>query len=131
MAHYLDHHKMYYKTSALLDETKVPVERLEMSWRDMSNKIDCGIFLMRHMETYFGNGLVGWDCGLRKENQQQLDDLRKKYCHEMLITPWNLCRSEVEDHIKNYVIPVPLPSLSPAAAKGKGRRGRGRGRGKK
>lgn len=36
-------------------------ERLEMPWRTKSNNVDCGIFAMRHMETYCGNKLRGWN----------------------------------------------------------------------
>lgn len=34
-----------------------------MGWQTEMNGVDCGIFVMRHMETYIGN-LCGWKVGL-------------------------------------------------------------------
>ena len=45
----------------------VPIVRLEMKWRTLHNKLDCGVFAMRHMETYKGNGLRTWDAKLLHE----------------------------------------------------------------
>nr|GMD76216.1 uncharacterized protein LOC109168900 [Ipomoea batatas] len=39
---------------------------MQMPWRDVNNKIDCGVYLMRHMETYTGQAVLTWDCGLVK-----------------------------------------------------------------
>ena len=39
--------------------------RMRMQWRTTDNVTDCGIFCMRHMETYFGQG-DKWDCGFKK-----------------------------------------------------------------
>nr|GMD98918.1 uncharacterized protein LOC109162486 [Ipomoea batatas] len=63
--------------------------RLRMSWRDNSNKVDCGVFTMRHMETYMGKGTKGWDCGLEKENKEQLNNTRVKYLAEIVNSPIN------------------------------------------
>ncbi|MFS7935446.1 hypothetical protein Hanom_Chr05g00403541 [Helianthus anomalus] len=41
----------------------VPV-RLEMPWRTNHNKIDCGVFVMRHMETYKVANGKSWECRL-------------------------------------------------------------------
>lgn len=38
----------------------VPFVRLEMPWRTKGNQVDCGIFLMRHMEKYKANGSRAW-----------------------------------------------------------------------
>jgi len=39
--------------------------RMRMQWRTTDNVTDCGMFCMRHMETYFGQG-DKWDCGFKK-----------------------------------------------------------------
>ena len=39
--------------------------RMRMQWRTTDNVTDCGIFCIRHMETYFGQGHK-WDCGFKK-----------------------------------------------------------------
>ncbi|MFS7943085.1 hypothetical protein Hanom_Chr06g00496181 [Helianthus anomalus] len=46
---------------------KVEPIRLEMPWRTKNNVIDCGVFLMRHMETYKGVAGKGWECGFSNE----------------------------------------------------------------
>ncbi|GJT83702.1 ulp1 protease family, C-terminal catalytic domain-containing protein [Tanacetum coccineum] len=45
---------------------KAVCERIEMSWRTENNIIDCGIFMMRHMETYMGYA-KNWKCGFKNE----------------------------------------------------------------
>nr|GLL42144.1 uncharacterized protein LOC109155623 isoform X3 [Ipomoea trifida] len=68
--------------------------RLRMSWRDNNNKVDCGVFAMRHMETYMGKGTKGWDCGLEKENKEQLNNTRVKYLAEIVNSPINEFRED-------------------------------------
>nr|GLL41967.1 uncharacterized protein LOC109175178 [Ipomoea trifida] len=68
--------------------------RLRMSWRDNSNKVDCGVFTMRHMETYMGKGTKGWDSGLEKENKEQLNNARVKYLAEIVNSPVNEFRAD-------------------------------------
>ncbi|MFS8034654.1 hypothetical protein Hanom_Chr17g01583671 [Helianthus anomalus] len=41
--------------------------RLEMPWQTKHNVIDCGTFLMRHMETYKGVTGNAWKCGFSNE----------------------------------------------------------------
>nr|GMC73617.1 zinc finger BED domain-containing protein DAYSLEEPER-like [Ipomoea batatas] len=43
-------------------------KRMQMKWRDNRNKIDCGAYLMRHMESYSGVGVNSWVCGLAKSD---------------------------------------------------------------
>ncbi|CAM8965464.1 unnamed protein product [Rhodiola kirilowii] len=42
-----------------------------MKWRTKDNDNDCGIFTMRHMETYMGGGEKKWTCGLSIEGVKQ------------------------------------------------------------
>ncbi|GKE16762.1 ulp1 protease family, C-terminal catalytic domain-containing protein, partial [Tanacetum coccineum] len=60
---------------------KAVCERIEMSWKTEYNVIDCGIFMMRHMETFMGYA-KNWKCGFKNEgweHKTQIYDLRKKY----------------------------------------------------
>nr|GMC46990.1 uncharacterized protein LOC109175178 [Ipomoea batatas] len=68
--------------------------RLGMSWRDNNNKVECGVFTMRHMETYMGKGTKGWECGLEKENKEQLNNTRVKYLAEIVNSPINEFRED-------------------------------------
>nr|GMC56670.1 zinc finger BED domain-containing protein RICESLEEPER 2-like [Ipomoea batatas] len=53
--------------------------RIKMAWRDNKNKEDCGVYVMRHMDTFMGSLAKDCDCGLVKGNRSQLDRLRVKY----------------------------------------------------
>nr|GMD28458.1 zinc finger BED domain-containing protein RICESLEEPER 2-like [Ipomoea batatas] len=50
----------------------------------MSMRIDCGVYIMRHMESYAGQGVTEWDCGLVKGDQAALDRFRLKYIREIM-----------------------------------------------
>ncbi|MFS7912024.1 hypothetical protein Hanom_Chr02g00124981 [Helianthus anomalus] len=79
-----------------------------MDWRTESNVIDCGIFAMRHMETYMGQ-LAGWECGLAKENasndlqQKQLNELRIKYIAKTLLHSQNEDRRKLVKFLNKFL----------------------------
>lgn len=50
-----------------LAKLKEPVP-LQMHWQTRVNSDDCGIFLMRHMETYMGTHVYEWITGLHTES---------------------------------------------------------------
>nr|GMC69226.1 uncharacterized protein LOC109150823 [Ipomoea batatas] len=54
------------QTSLAEKVTKLPLELVKMNWRTADNKIDCGLYCMRHMETYMGN--PQWKCGFTPKN---------------------------------------------------------------
>nr|GMC82520.1 uncharacterized protein LOC109168900 [Ipomoea batatas] len=66
---------------------------MQMPWRDVNNKIDCGVYLMRHMETYTSQVVSAWDCGLVKGEYSMLQKLRIKYMNELVLSDYNLHRS--------------------------------------
>jgi hypothetical protein len=93
--------KMFSKAEAFKDSKKVPVERLEMHWRNSENVTDCGIYAMRHMETYMGNGLHDWNPELkREESKKQMLILRMRYWCALLTSDLNEQKSFVEENIK-------------------------------
>ncbi|CAI9296535.1 unnamed protein product [Lactuca saligna] len=51
--------------------------RLEMPWRTINNNIDCGVFTMRHMETYMGGSMNEFKAGFKNESSAQDDQLVK------------------------------------------------------
>lgn len=78
--------------------SKVKATRLEMKWRTIYNGVDCGIFVMRHMETYMGQRCNKWDCGLDDESDTQTDQLnalRVKYLTKILLSKINILRDKV------------------------------------
>ncbi|KAL4579419.1 hypothetical protein LXL04_015565 [Taraxacum kok-saghyz] len=79
---------------------------LKMPWRTTFNKVDCGVFTMRHMETYFGEASTSkWKCGFTKEgNYQQklLERLREKYAATMLLSRMNNQRDVILSQAREY-----------------------------
>nr|GLL44951.1 uncharacterized protein LOC109189836 [Ipomoea trifida] len=54
-------------------------KKMPMKWRDTRNKIDCGVYLMWHMESYSREGVGSWECGLTKGDRAELNRLRWHY----------------------------------------------------
>ena len=70
-----------------------------------NNFIDCGVFAMRHMETYLFGGEYDDLCGLRREGkdqQHQLDELRKKYAAKILLTDLNKKKADFEVEVEAH-----------------------------
>nr|KAJ0204368.1 hypothetical protein LSAT_V11C500264070 [Lactuca sativa] len=81
-----------------MDDKNITTVRLIMPWRTVYNKLDCGIFAMRHMEIYFGEKGSKWKCGLPKEGVSQeriLEKLRMKYAATILTSEINTKHDDV------------------------------------
>ncbi|XP_019181571.1 PREDICTED: uncharacterized protein LOC109176571 [Ipomoea nil] len=52
------------KSPLLRKIQKLPVSYLAIPWKELDNVIDCGIYVMRHMESYKGN-VQDWDSGFK------------------------------------------------------------------
>ncbi|PWA52673.1 hypothetical protein CTI12_AA451070 [Artemisia annua] len=79
------------------------VANVKMPWQTNNNYVDCGIFAMRHMETYLGN--KDFDAGFVKEGKEQkkhIEDLRKKYLTKILLSDQNENRHVVESDVEEY-----------------------------
>nr|GMD12612.1 uncharacterized protein LOC109158392 [Ipomoea batatas] len=71
----------YGDCTTLLKVDELTEEVVDMSWKESENYIDCGLFVMRHMETYKGT-LKKWNPGFRKKaslNEDFLIGLRARY----------------------------------------------------
>ncbi|KAF5800005.1 putative Ulp1 protease family catalytic domain, papain-like cysteine peptidase superfamily [Helianthus annuus] len=82
-------------------------EIMNMSWQTEKNFVDCGVFAMRHMETYTGNHVSKkeWDSGLSKESPEQdkeLVELRYKYLSKILLSDINLAKGEMMELLEKY-----------------------------
>nr|GMC68137.1 uncharacterized protein LOC109158392 [Ipomoea batatas] len=65
----------------LLKVDELTEEVVDMNWKETENYIDCGLFVMRHMETYNGT-LKKWNPRFRKKaslNEDFLLGLRARY----------------------------------------------------
>ena len=81
-------------------------EDIATPWKTIENSTDCGIFAMRHMETYKGGGIGNWRCGFKKEGIQQraqISRLRRRYARKMLMSPINTHRINVDGQIRGYM----------------------------
>ncbi|KAJ9554625.1 hypothetical protein OSB04_018670 [Centaurea solstitialis] len=76
----------------------------KMSWRT-SNQVDCGIFAMRHMETFMGGNLLKWHCGFDQEGDKQklqIEYLRIKYVSEILLSNVNCNKQFVTAEVEKF-----------------------------
>ncbi|KAJ0693298.1 putative papain-like cysteine peptidase superfamily [Helianthus annuus] len=85
---------------------------LKFPWQTLYNETDCGIFIMRHMETFKGTSVREWNCGLSPERgitgevlidqSKELCDLRIKYLSIILLSDINSLRSTMEKEVHVY-----------------------------
>ncbi|KAI3690821.1 hypothetical protein L2E82_49032 [Cichorium intybus] len=79
-----------------------------MEWTTKYNNIDCGVFLMRHMETYKGEDLDKWIIGFEREHEDnddqhnQLDEMRKKYVTKILTWGLNVVKPSIFQMLASY-----------------------------
>nr|GMC82812.1 zinc finger BED domain-containing protein RICESLEEPER 2-like [Ipomoea batatas] len=94
-------------------------KRMQMPWRDFNNKIDCGVYLMRHMETFTSQAVRYWDCGLVKGEYSMLHKLRLQYMKDLVLSEYNLHRSRnlarayqsISESIGFLVLPFGIAAL--------------------
>nr|GMC75084.1 zinc finger BED domain-containing protein RICESLEEPER 2-like [Ipomoea batatas]GMC85605.1 zinc finger BED domain-containing protein RICESLEEPER 2-like [Ipomoea batatas]GME17288.1 zinc finger BED domain-containing protein RICESLEEPER 2-like [Ipomoea batatas] len=83
-------------------------KRMPIKWRDSKNKVDCGLYVMRHMESYCGEGVGSWECGLAKGHRTELNQLRLQYMKEICTFDRNAhCTSNVARAL--HFLPSPSP----------------------
>ncbi|CAI9276353.1 unnamed protein product [Lactuca saligna] len=65
----------------------VPIQILQLPWETINNSTDCGVFTMRHMETFMGDNVKAFKAGFKPESvaqKKQLDKLRVLYLCKIL-----------------------------------------------
>ncbi|PWA66902.1 Peptidase C48, SUMO/Sentrin/Ubl1 [Artemisia annua] len=78
---------------------------LRLGCMTKNNVIDCGVFAMRHMETYLFGGEYDDLCEFRregKEQQNQIDELRHKYAAKIVLADINNKKADFEDEAEAY-----------------------------
>ncbi|PWA47599.1 ulp1 protease family, C-terminal catalytic domain-containing protein [Artemisia annua] len=76
---------------------------LQLGCMIANNFVDCGMFTMRHMETYRGDGADL--CCLSKEGKKQLKELRDlhiKYAVKILLSDCNLVKSDIDKEVHAF-----------------------------
>nr|KAJ0193703.1 hypothetical protein LSAT_V11C800420220 [Lactuca sativa] len=79
--------------------------RLEMPWRTINNHIDCGVFTMRHMETYMGGSMNEFKVGFKNESpaqDDQLAKLRTKYLYKIITREYNVHKDYVLQKVDKF-----------------------------
>ncbi|GKE28001.1 ulp1 protease family, C-terminal catalytic domain-containing protein, partial [Tanacetum coccineum] len=69
---------------------------LRMTWRTTKNAVDCGLFVMRHIEMYNGSG--EWINNMKNEKEgqkSQINFFRPKYLAKILLLPYNTSTEEL------------------------------------
>ncbi|KAK1424422.1 hypothetical protein QVD17_19751 [Tagetes erecta] len=72
----------------------------KLQWSTKSNFVDCGVFCMRHMETYMGSKVKKWRCGLDDDGPKQevqINNLMLKYAYKILTSDVNIHKESVVD----------------------------------
>ncbi|KAM0038853.1 hypothetical protein Hdeb2414_s0013g00420501 [Helianthus debilis subsp. tardiflorus] len=72
--------------------------RLDFEWETVNNTVDCGVFVMRHMETWFGITVEKWDSGFPLAHTAKkacLTRLRKKYAVKLVTSNVNNHRKRI------------------------------------
>ncbi|KAL8204315.1 hypothetical protein R6Q57_009938 [Mikania cordata] len=59
------------RPSKCLEDTSSNTTLVDLPWKTTNNRVDCGIFSMRHMEIYMGGGVKKWKTGLLQESAAQ------------------------------------------------------------
>ncbi|KAK9668737.1 hypothetical protein RND81_13G082500 [Saponaria officinalis] len=73
---------------------------VKMSWRSTTNVDDCGVYVMRHMETFKGD--PKWGCGLKKNDVGTLDKLRLSYCATLVFFKGNAVSKVIIDRAQEF-----------------------------
>ncbi|KAL4569538.1 hypothetical protein LXL04_025178 [Taraxacum kok-saghyz] len=103
--------RLFYDYLMTNDNEKAPIfkdidlRQEQMKWGTTKNIYDCGIFAMRHMETYKGEEEGKWSCGLSPEGPRQyrlIQILRAKYMFKILNSDINLRREKVIEEAKFF-----------------------------
>lgn len=74
------------------------ITKVDIEWATKSNLHDCGVFVMRHMEKYMGEGKP-FDCGFSRNGQKKLKELRRlrtKYAAYILLSDANVLKDKIE-----------------------------------
>nr|GMD71886.1 disease resistance protein RPP13-like isoform X6 [Ipomoea batatas] len=69
------------------------IKMMSMKYRNTKNKVYCGVYVMWHMESYSGEGVGSWECGLAKGDRTELNRLCLQYMKEIYTVHVNAHRT--------------------------------------
>ncbi|CAI9304483.1 unnamed protein product [Lactuca saligna] len=103
----------YYQKSTAFHKIKASV--MKMTWKVEKEGSDCGVYLMRHMESYMGENEGRWDCGFTRKKQTDLlalNNLRIKYMARLMKSEYKKHKSMLEKDAEAYERLDPLHILA-------------------
>ena len=65
------------------------ISLINMPWTNDTNKVGCGVYVMRHLETYMGGAVRNWNSCLTKMGTESFIKLRVRYTETLLIGDTN------------------------------------------
>ena len=78
---------------------------MKLNWGTKENVIDCGVFLMMHMEHYEGETAKNWKLEFPKEGADQemaIIRMRAKYATKMLMHELNIHREKMSEETHEF-----------------------------
>ncbi|KAI3496739.1 hypothetical protein L1887_39113 [Cichorium endivia] len=73
-------------------------QMIKMVWQVANVSADCGLYLMRHMECYMGEGDGKWELdfsGVKQHDEKSLLRLRFKYMYKLLKSDYNMHKDKL------------------------------------
>ncbi|CAH1431616.1 unnamed protein product [Lactuca virosa] len=83
----------------------VPRQIPQLTWSTVNNTTDCGIFTMRHMETFMGGNIRDFKTGFKSESlaqDNQLSRLRVIYLCKILNSDYNLLKDSILHQVAEF-----------------------------
>ena len=75
---------------------------MELKWATDQNFVDCGVFCMRHMETFMGSNGPDWNSGFSKNSTKTLINLRELYMQAIVKSSINEVKDNILGKIKTF-----------------------------
>nr|GEW28335.1 putative reverse transcriptase domain-containing protein [Tanacetum cinerariifolium] len=76
----------------------------QMKKKATKEKIDCGLYMIMHMELYEGSTIAQWKTGVLPENEKnhrmQMDNLRSRIAAKILLREVNIYAKKMSDYAK-------------------------------
>ena len=98
-------HLEKYKHPKALDIKNKKTTIMKIKWGTKNNEVDCGVFLMMHMENYNGEPASKWNFGFPTEEEGQsmeMIKMRMKIATKMLMHDANKNRKMMSDHAHEF-----------------------------
>ncbi|PWA42715.1 hypothetical protein CTI12_AA542020 [Artemisia annua] len=94
---------LHPKAEEYMNQKKKPTI-LNMKWKTKKEKIDCGLFMMMHMDNY--EGKIKWETGMLEETNKnhrlQRNNLRAKYAAKMMLHEINENQKLMSDYALKF-----------------------------